>query len=208
MIGVWTNLNPFNVGYTGADQLQNAREMYGYFDAKGWTLEAISGMLGNLNAESYLNPAQWQQGGIIEDPNPGNVEGFGLVQWTPWQKYVDSSNWFGNWRAGPNWRTDYIRQLDRIQYEVEYDVQYPNQGQWITSAQSGNLTFKQFTESTATPADLAYYFFYGYERGTWDSSRQTAAQYWYNILQIYGPLPPSGRRLPIWLLFKLKEGWC
>ena len=48
MIGVWTNLNPFNVGYTGADQLQNAREMYGYFDAKGWTLESISGMLGNM----------------------------------------------------------------------------------------------------------------------------------------------------------------
>lgn len=205
MIGVWTNQNPFNVGYTGADQLQNAREMYGYFDSKGWTLEALSGMLGNMNDESYLNPAQWQIGGIIEDPDPNNTEGFGLVQWTPWQNYPTAP--FGSWSAGANWRTDYIRQLDRIQYEVDYDTQYPNQGQWITSAQSGNLTFKQFTESTATPADLAYYFFYGYERGTWSISRQTAAQYWYTTLQNYGPLPPQGRKLPIWLLFKLKEGY-
>ena len=204
MIGVWTNQNPFNVGYTSADQLQNAREIYGYFDREGWTLNAISGMLGNMNDESYINPAQWQMGHTIEDPSVPNDTGFGLVQWTPWYNYPVAP--FGSWSAGSSWRIDYIKQLDRIQYELEYDELHPNQGQWIKTAQAGNLSFKEFSESTATPADLAYYFFFGYERGvSWDSHRQLAANYWYAELSNYGPLPPSGRRLPIWLLFKLKE---
>lgn len=209
MRGVWSNQNVIQAGtFTLADQQQNAREIWGYFQSKGWTLESVCGMLGNMQSESYINPAQWQLGGIIEDPNPGNVEGFGLVQWTPWQKYVDSSNWFGNWQAGANWRTDYIKQLDRIQYEMEFDTLYPNQGQWIAHNDPwyGYVQFKYYTELTASPRRLARMFFDSYERGTWDATREDQADSWYTYLQNVGPLPPAGR-FPKWLLFKIKERW-
>lgn len=214
MRGVWTDQNPIQAGlFTRADQEQNAREIWGYFQAKGWTLHAVCGMLGNMEAESYINPGQWQLGGIIEDPNPQNVEGFGLVQWTPWQKYVDSSNWFGDWQAGPNWRSDYIKQLDRIQYEVDFDAANPNQGQWIAVYDStfGYVNFTLFTQLTYSPLydewfvkRLTEIFFTSYERGTWSSIRGDYAWVWYQYLSGVGPVPPHGR-LPIWLLFKLRE---
>lgn len=212
MRGYWTNQNPIALGvFTRADQENNAREIWGYFQAKGWSIEAVSAMLGNAEDESYINPAQWQMGGIIEDPNPSNVEGFGLVQWTPWQNFPTAP--FGSWSAGPNWRTDYIKQLDRIQYELEYDIDHPNQGQWVAFYDSryGYVSFDMFAHLSDPHVEINYFlrnmttfFFSGYERGTWSDTRVTNTIYWYNYLTQYGPLPPSGR-LPIWLLFKLKE---
>lgn len=215
MIGVWTNQNPFDLGlFTQDDQKQNAREILGYLQPLGWTILAVSAMLGNMQAESFVNPAQWQIGGSIEDPNPGNVEGFGLVQWTPWQNYPVAP--FGDWRAGPNWRTNYLKQLDRLEYERQYDILYPNQGQWIKiNGVYGYMSFDEFAtfmvpESAINDTllrNLAGYFFSSYERGTWSSIRGYYAVEWYNYLHEYGPLPPSGGHLPKWLLFKLKEGW-
>lgn len=207
MRGIWTNQNPIQAGlFTQADQQINAREIWGYFQAKGWSLEATSALLGNMEDESYINPGQWQLGVVIENPDPQNVDGFGLVQWTPWQKYVDSSNWFGDWQAGPNWRTDYIKQLDRIQYELEFDEEFPNQGQWISYYDShyGYVRFKYFSVLNTYPEYLARMFFDSYERGTWSETRATNARKWYDYLGGAGPLPPSGGRLPIWLLFKLR----
>ena len=214
MRGIWTNQNPIQAGlFTRADQEINAREIWGYFQAKGWTLFSVCGMLGNMESESYINPGQWQLGGIIEDPNPQNVEGFGLVQWTPWQKYVDSSGWFGDWQAGPNWRADYIKQLDRIEYERQFDYENPNQGQWNSYYDSwyGYISFMYYTQMTdSTVTDewfakrMARIFFIGYERGTWDDARGDRAWVWYQYLSGAGPVPPHGR-LPNWLLFKLRE---
>lgn len=189
MIGVWTNQsgNPL----TEEQQQQNAREIWGFFQQRGWTLEAVSGMLGNIEYESYINPAMWQTGHIIEDPAYPNDTGFGLVQWTPWQKYA---NWATD--AGYNWRTDYTAQLRRIQWELD------NGEQWIPVASYGSMTFEQFTQSTQTPEYLAEVFEYSYERGTWADARKTNARKWYDYLGGAGPLFGG---LPIWLLFKLRR---
>ena len=48
---------------------------FAYFMSKGWTAEAVAGLLGNQQVESTLNPGIWQ------DLTPGG--GWGLVQWTP-----------------------------------------------------------------------------------------------------------------------------
>lgn len=191
MIGVWTNQYPFNEGFTVENQQQNARELWGYFQSQGWTLEAVSGMLGNMQVESYINPAQWQLNTYIEDPDPNNRVGFGIVQWTPWQKYA-------NW-AGANWRTNYSQQPRRIQYELEVDRTSPDSLQWLSQ---GIMSFYEFSQSTQTPAQLARVFFTCYERGTVYGDRDTYANNWYQYLGGVGPLSP---RPPIWLLFKLKE---
>ena len=189
MTGVWTNQNAFVAGFTVAQQEQNAREIWGYFFLKGWTLESVSGMLGNIEYESYINPAQWELGHTIEDPADPNYTGFGLVQWTPWYK-------FANW-AGSDWRTNYRKQLDRIQWELDTDS-----GQWIPVSAYNYMTFQQFTQSTQTPEYLAQVFEYSYERGHWSTDRATFARKWYEFLGGAGPIYPH---IPIWLLFKLKE---
>lgn len=183
MIGVWTNNNPFNEGFTTANQQQNAREIWGYFQGKGWTLEAVSGMLGNIQYESWINPAQWETNFPIY-----GAGGFGLVQWTPWTNYTD-------W-AGSGWETNYRKQLDRIQYELDNGLQ------WQAKPQYGNMSFYDYTQSTQTPEYLAEVFEYSYERGTWSDYRKTYARNWYTYLGGVGPLTPH---IPIWLLFKLKE---
>lgn len=184
MTGVWTNGNPFNEGWTVADQERNAREIWGYFQNQGWTLESVSGMLGNMEIESHINPAQWEEAYPIY-----GAGGFGLVQWTPWTNYTE-------W-AGSGWETNYQRQLERIQYELDNGLQ------WIPVAQDGNMTFQQYTQSTQTPGDLAMIFERGYERGTpLESQRRAAAQKWYEYL---GGVGPIGGNIPIWLLFKLKR---
>ena len=62
----------------------NAEAMMKYFTTKGLSLAAAAGILGNLNAESRLNPAIIQGGRIADDSyNPVNgTKGFGLAQWT------------------------------------------------------------------------------------------------------------------------------
>lgn len=38
-------------------QKHNARKVYNYFNALGWSLSAIAGMIGNMQLESWLSPA-------------------------------------------------------------------------------------------------------------------------------------------------------
>lgn len=186
MIGIPSNSgNPL----TREQQQQNAREIWGYFQAQGWTLKAVSGMLGNMEVESYINPAQWENG------KPFYQGGFGLVQWTPYTKF---SNW-----AGSSWETNYAQQPRRIQYEVEVDRTAPNTLQWIALGRYNNMSFYEFSQSTWTPAQLAHVFFDCYERGTVYGNRDANANFWYEYLGGAGPI--VGGNIPIWLLFKLKE---
>lgn len=185
LVGVWTNSSTNPLTYE--QQQNNAYYIWQYFYAKGWTMESVSAMLGNMQFESYINPAQWQAGHNIQDTSD-QYSGFGLVQWTPWWNYT-------NW-AGSGWQTNYVKQLDRIQYELENGLQ------WIT--QYGNMSFYDFTQSTASVSYLARVFEYNYERGTWSDYRSQYAENWYTYLSGHPQPPAPGGTLPVWLLFKLK----
>lgn len=60
---------------TESQMKDNATEICNYFRGQGMTLEAICGLLGNIQAESGLNP------GNKETASSSN--GWGLIQWTP-----------------------------------------------------------------------------------------------------------------------------
>ncbi len=89
----------------------NARNIYAYFSEKGWTVNAVAGMLGNMEIETTMNPAIFQN--WVENPcgfltdwtkipatmsefweiflaraNKGGG-GFGLVQWTSCRKFFE-----------------------------------------------------------------------------------------------------------------------
>ena len=49
----------WTIGNYALSQVQmnaNAVEVYKYFSGRGWSLNAIAGILGNMQSESYVNP--------------------------------------------------------------------------------------------------------------------------------------------------------
>lgn len=141
----------------------NAQYILNYLTTKGWTKNAICGMLGNMESESTINPQLW------EVPHTGDFSyGFGLVQWTPATKLYD-------WCVSNS--KDYTQmdsQLDRICWEVENDEQ------WISSV----MTFQEFTQSTDTAYNLAMLFIEAYERPYNPNQpiRGEQGEYWFTNL--------------------------
>lgn len=123
----------------------NARYIYYYLISKGWTLNAIAGILGNMQHESAINPGRWQSDTV-------GSGGYSLVQWTPYTKYT---NWCSS--EGYSDPSEMDTALARIIYEVENKIQY--------SATSGYPeSFEEFTKSTKSPYYLACAFAWNYER--------------------------------------------
>lgn len=191
---------------TLAEMKVNAQYIMNYLLPLGWTKNAISGMLGNMQTESTINPGIW------ESLDEGNMSrGFGLVQWTPASKYT-------NWADlnGLAWG-DMDSNLLRILYEVEENIQ------WIHPS----MTFYQFTQSTDTPYNLGLMFLQYYERPADPDqpNRGTQAEYWFNTLDgggvvdppdepdvIGGQLPPpsgtnTSKQLITMLLTDAVNGW-
>lgn len=131
-----------------SDQMKtNAIYIYSYLKNKGWTINAIAGMLGNMQAESSLNPGRWQS----EDIGNTNL-GYGLVQWTPATKYIEwcQARGYDDYSTMDN-------NLARIIYELENNIQ------WIPTSEY-NFSFETFSKSTEMPSYLASAFLKCYER--------------------------------------------
>lgn len=158
--------------YLSVDEMyNNALYIASYFFRKGWTLEAISGMLGNIQTESNMNPGLW------ENRDKGNTaRGYGIVQWTPATKLI---NWAKE--QGLDY-TDIDTQLARIAWEKDNKVQY-------YATDSYPETFEEFTQSEKSPEYLAYAFLNNYERPAErdQPKRKTQARYWYDILSEIDP---------------------
>jgi hypothetical protein len=150
--------------YLSQNEMQvNAQYILNYLTGKGWTKNAVCGMLGNMQTESTMNPAIWQ--GL----NSGNLSGgYGLVQWTPASKYI-------NWANARNYDyTTMDSNLKRIVYEVTNNIQ------WIDSS----MTFQDFTQSTDTAYNLGMKFLASYERPADPNQpiRGTQADNWFTTL--------------------------
>ena len=152
----------------------NALYIYNYLGVRGWSKNAICGMLGNMQTESTINPALWQSFDY------GNMSvGYGLVQWTPASNYIDWANSYGYDI------TQIEPQLMRIIYEVNNGLQ------WIPTSEYP-LSFLEFKTSTETPSYLAQAFLKCYERpkDQEQPARSTQANFWYEYLT-GDPVPPE-----------------
>lgn len=165
-------------GYTTQAQMEhNAAYIYSYLKIKGWTVNAIAALLGNLESESGMNPGIWE-GNDVGD----TVQGYGLVQWTPATKYLE---WCTN--AGFSDPSEMDNNLLRIVYEVTNGLQ------WLSTS-SYPLTFKEFTKSTESADYLARAFMINYERPG-DQTEENQAKRgsqgaaWYSYLSGVVPSP-------------------
>lgn len=173
--------------YLSMTEMQNNADiMYPFFTDHGWTVNAIAAMFGNMQTESTLNPGIWEG---LTPPSTGQTKvGYGLVQWTPYTNYSD-------W-AGDGWQDNGQKEMERIIYELEHNLQ------WISTSLYP-ISFQEFTTSDKPPAYLAQAFLYNYERPKVkpQPARSRQAEYWYEYLAGH----PPAKQIPIWLLFKIKE---
>ena len=160
----------------------NALYVYSYLTDKGWSPEAIAGILGNMQHESAINPGRWQSDrvGVMSS-------GYSLTQWTPASKYI---NWCGD--KDPS---EMDNALARIIWELENGEQY-------YKTPGYPLTFRQFTHSKESPYYLACAFAWNYERshtvlyGTeaekeaLRQQRGGSANSWFTYLTGTEPTPP------------------
>jgi uncharacterized protein YraI len=143
MLPFTTKNKPLNA----EESIQNGRCIFDYLTTVlGWTPNAACGLLGNTYCESKNNPGAWQ--GYHE----GNTDGgYGIVQWTKADKYLD-------WAKAKGYDpTGMEGQLQRLAYEVAAGVQFYKTAKYP-------LSFKQFVVSTESPEYLAEVFVYNYER--------------------------------------------
>ena len=167
------------------EKKNNAYAFYSSMFVKGFTINSISGMLGNIDAESTINPAVWQ------NLEAGNLSGgYGLVQWTPATNYIEWAN-----RLGYN-TTDGEPQCIWLNTETD-------KGQWITTALYP-MTWEEYRTSTETPEVLASVFLKNFERAgvEVEEKRRELARQWYEYLLPLSPYPPTpsrkNKKLPIY----------
>lgn len=192
----WSSGNRY---LTQAEMEYNAQLVQEYGLNAGWTRNAICAMLGNMEAESGINPGIW------ENLTPWQG-GYGLVQWTPYTKYA-------TW-AGTGWQNNGDMEMDRIAWEVENNVQ------WFHNYELGidpPYDFADFMADDTTPLeDMTNYWLWFYEHpaNPIQPGRYSNAQYWDSFLDWDNPPdpppdppePPEPPEppFPYWILFKFR----
>lgn len=162
----WGDTQDSSHALTTTRMTLNAQYIRRSLSAKGWSINAIAAILGNMQAESSINPGRWQSNDV------GNTSGgYGLVQWTPATKYI-------NWVTGDYSTMD--NNIARIAYEVANNIQ------WIATS-TYNMTFKEFSRSSKSPGELAKAFMVCYERPADQSAsalnrRASMAARWYQVI--------------------------
>ena len=184
----------------------NALEIYGILAARGWTINAVCGLLGNMGHESGYNPWRWQSDRLgASTGSPWTNKGYGLVQFTPASKYINNARGISGY--GPNFSdktglaSDGYAQIIYVDENADY---------YATSTYP--LSYAEFKASTENPAYLASAWLYNYERpadpAATEQARQTSANFWYQVLSGETPPPDPGpppvivgssRRLPLWM---------
>lgn len=161
---------------TQAEMEQNALYFYYKMQAKGWTLNAIAGMLGNMQVESTINPGIWQS---LDEGNTAG--GYGLTQWTPATKYID---WCDARGLEPS---EMDSAIARLEYELENGLQFYPTDEYP-------LTFADYKTSYDTPENLAQAFLLNYERpANQDQPERSeyAAEWYMWLLMNAGELEPD-----------------
>lgn len=179
-IGSWTSLwrdptgtaaaykwHQSNSAYNEYDEnmTANAFMVWQFFKDLGFSAASIAGLLGNMQAESTINPGRWQG---------GSGPGYGLVQWDPASKYRNWANSQGidmnDADENGNGQCTYVNMCEQV-------------GQW-GSYGGYSYTWAQFSQLTDwNEATLA--FLYQFERPSvpHTADRLRYAEHWYEIIQ-------------------------
>lgn len=185
----------------GAEALDNATLIYGTLAARGWTVNAVSALLGNIDGEGGYNPWRWESD-IIQSAY--GTSGYGLVQFTPGTKYIQAAAA----KALADYAPNYSGATGANAHDGNAQIIFIDEHADYYATTSYPLSYAEFKASTDTPEYLTKAWIYNYERPLDPSaslaSRIAAANYWYEVLSGITPPTPGGR-FPIWLAKKIIE---
>lgn len=179
---------------TRAEMENNADIVIAYYRSIGINEGTIAGILGNMQAESSINPEREEVGG----------QGYGLVQWTPVTVLQNHCTTLGlsPYNDGDVQLQVIIKEVQNVSGVAEWYTStafienYYNSG--ATSDMIG-VTGQQFLDNAMnwTPEKLAIMFMAGYERPSYDPNtnhydfRMQYAREWYEYM---GNLPITTTR--------------
>lgn len=198
----WHNKDIGGYDRTDIEAQENVMMMIQVLSPLGWTINAIAALAGNQYAESAFNPWRWQSDTV------NTSAGYGLFQYTPATKYINSSIAAGyqgfqpNYPMGSGGQDDGTAQLLFMHNNVD--------GGYIPT-QSYPLTMQQFRESTSDPGYLALAWLYNYERpadpAATAAERAAQATWWYDFIVNHPYVDKQGnilllkrRRLRKWMM--------
>lgn len=193
-------------GYSiGTDEAtDNAQEIRSILvSERGWSLNAVCGLLGNISAESGMNPWRWQSDAVgNSDGSPWTSKGYGLTQFTPASKYINSSYAQSYEGYGPNFsdKTGNINDGNAQIIFVDEHADY-------YAVDAYPLKYEEFKKSTESPSYLAGAWLYNYERPADPFGsikiRQSNAEKWWEILN-GTPFPVITGKKKLFLYLKPK----
>lgn len=178
-------------GYGTTEAKENAEQIYFILTDRGWGLGAISGVLGNLQFESQMNPWRWQSDIVLNSSDPqidySTAHGYGLFQFTPAGKYCHSSIA----RAYPGFKPNYSNRTGG-EFDGYAQVCFVDEhADYIPTAPPYDVPYASFKLFQLNPRYCARIWLYNYERGTADPLREDYAEIWYNYLSNVTPQPPD-----------------
>lgn len=187
-----------------------------------WTNGAVTGMLGNIQAESGLNPWRWQN----DKYDPSLKMGYGLFGYTPASKYIGNAIAETYAGYGPNLSTETITS-DAIPQDGGAQIQYMDDGHvgWRNDAwrpywdnvtyadlyakrqqflsrwsDGNNITFAQY--KLVDDVEAATFFFLACFEGPAVPNYDTRL----NLARLIEPyVGQTGGRFPVWLLYKFNR---
>lgn len=212
-----------------AENNGNIDEIWSILNSYGYTMEAAAGVMGNIQAESGMNPWRWQ--GDTVDYNAG----YGLYQYTKASAYIQlsgtmpnlststttqgaspddgsrqtycfASNELHKWQSGA-WRPYWDQNT--------YATLYSQRSVWLAQFGNGSkITMNQYAQ--VTDLEAATFFILACFEGPAVpnlSMRYGYAQTIYAYLSgsptppapPQPPIPPTGDGIPLWLLWALKN---
>ena len=166
----------------------NAQEFYLEMHSKGYSLNSICAMLGNIQLESAINPTQKE----LPTSQWTNQKGFGLCQWTPAQSLFDYCEVRGLSFTDGTAQCIYLNDTGSLYWGNSQNPYAPSV--------SPPITWSDFTVSELSLDTLTDYFMYYYEKPNYEQSqltkeeRRNNASQWYDFLSENPPTPPSRRK--------------
>ena len=173
----WHNKNTGAYSRDSIEAQENVMKMVEVLAPLGWTINAIAALAGNQAYESGFNPWRW------ESDTVNMARGYGLFQYTPASKYINSSVAAGytgfqpNYPMGSGGPDDGTAQLLFMHNNVD--------GGYIPT-NAYPLSMQAFRESTQSPDYLASAWLHNYERpadpSATEAGRRADALWWYDWL--------------------------
>lgn len=183
---------------TSQEAYDNCVEIYNLLGGRGWSRNAVIGLLANIGHEGVYNPWLWQNDDPLNDYDDYHTSAshaYGLVQFDPASKYIDYAQSYPGY--GPKFANTSGSTLDGQAQMLFID----ENADYIPTATYPE-TYNEYKNSNKPVEYLTRAWFANYERGTWSDSRLEDAAYWNEHLP--GSPGPVGE-IPPWLIFKFKK---